>query len=310
MFLFNCLRAQQNLIHDTLTTPCHAGLKLSFSHFDGYSPMLDGSIRTIRANSSESEKSGSITTTINVKAASPLSKDNIRIFQQNNEISISTGGLSLLSYTTSPHLTIDVVISLPPSIGDLEIKSLSLPVFVQTVEKAGDVVITTESSSISVAGVEARSLTVSSQSGSITFEDLSEQYADRFINVSNSSGSTKLASSLFSPSVDVKSSSGSLGFTVATTATELKFKNSSGSIFGDVEYSNKVISSSTYENSSGSLNVKLKGWTGFLTADSSSGSKRVEGQGLEKWNDGWRKGDGDSKARFATQSGSIRIEVL
>lgn len=177
-------------------------------------------------------------------------------------------------------------------------------------ERAGDVVITSKSSSVSVAGVEARSLTVSSQSGSITFEDMSKQYADRFIKVSNSSGSTKLGSSLFSPSVDVKSLSGSLWFTVATTATQLKFKNSSGSMVGDVEYADKVISNSTYENSSGSLNVKMKVWTGFLTADSSSGSKHVEGRGLEKWDDGWKKGDGGSKAMFATQSGSIRIEVL
>lgn len=177
-------------------------------------------------------------------------------------------------------------------------------------EKAGDVVITSESAPISVASVEAHSLTVSSQSGSITFEDMSEQHADTFIKITNSSGSTELGSSLFSPSVVVKSSSGSLGFTIVTTATELKFKNSSGSIIGDVEYSNDVTSTSTYENSSGSLNIKLEGWTGFLAVDSSSGRKHVTGQGLVKWNDGWKKGDGASKAMFTTQSGSIRVEAL
>jgi hypothetical protein len=29
-----------------------------------------------------------------------------------------------------------------------------------------------------------------------------------------------------------------------------------------------------------------------------------------KWNDGWKKGDGASKAMFTTQSGSIRVEAL
>jgi len=310
MFFINSLRAQHNFIHDTLTTSSHAGLKLFFSHFDGYSPKLDGSIRIVGVDSSDSKKSGSITTAINVKASSPLSEDNIRIRQQNNEISISTGGLSLPSYIIAPRLTIDIVISLPRSIGDLEIKTLSLPIFIQTVEKAGDVVITSHSAPISIASVEARSLTVSSHSGSITFEDLSEQHVDKFIKITDSSGRTKLGSSLFSPSVIVKSSSGSLGFAVVTTATELKFKNSSGSIVGDVEYTKDVTSISTYENNSGSLNIKLKGWTGFLTADTSSGSKHVEGRGLEKWNDGWKKGDGASKALFTTQSGSIRIEAL
>jgi DUF4097 and DUF4098 domain-containing protein YvlB len=192
----------------------------------------------------------------------------------------------------------------------LEVKSLSLPVFIQTVEKAGDVVITSHSAPISVASVEARSLTVSSHSGSITFEDSSEQHVDKFIKITNSSGSTKLGSSLFSPSVIVKSYSGSLRLTVVTTAIELKFKNYSGSIAGDVEYSSDVTSISTYENDSGSLNIKLKSWTGFLTAESRSGSRHVTGHGLEKWNDGWKKGDGASKSMFITQSGSIRIEAL
>jgi hypothetical protein len=72
MSFLNSLRAQHNFIHDTLTTPGHAGLKLFFSHFEGYSPMLDGSIRIVSVDSSDFKKSGSITTAINVKASSPF----------------------------------------------------------------------------------------------------------------------------------------------------------------------------------------------------------------------------------------------
>jgi len=58
------------------------------------------------------------------------------------------------------------------------------------------------------------------------------------------------------------------------------------------------------------VNVRLRGWTGFLTAQSSSGSKNIFGQGLERWNDGWKKGSGDSTVAVTSQSGSIKIEVL
>lgn len=40
------------------------------------------------------------------------------------------------------------------------------------------------------------------------------------------------------------------------------------------------------------------------------GSKRVEGEALEKWNDGWKKGNRDSKAMFTAQSSSISVEAL
>lgn len=70
MFLFNPLRAEFDLIQDRLTTPGHGGLKLSFSHFDGYSPVLSGSVRVAVVDSPNSEKSGNITVAINVKASS------------------------------------------------------------------------------------------------------------------------------------------------------------------------------------------------------------------------------------------------
>lgn len=193
---------------------------------------------------------------------------------------------------------------------DLEIKTLSLPVFIQSVERANDVVLISKSAPISIGSVKARSLTVSSQSGSITFEDSSKQHIDEFTKVTNSSGSTNLRSSLFSPSVIAESSSGSLGLTMATTAAELKVKNSSGSVAGEVEYTEDAASVSSYENSSGSLNIKLKGWTGFVTAASGSGSKNVGGQGLERQNDGWKKGNGASTAAFTSRSGSINIQLL
>jgi DUF4097 and DUF4098 domain-containing protein YvlB len=205
---------------------------------------------------------------------------------------------------------IDITISLPRTVGNLELKTLSLPIFIQSIGRANDVVIHTESSPISVAKVDARSLTVSTNSGSITFETLSKQTIDTFTKISNSSGSTALRSSLSSPSVSAESSSGSLGLSLTTTATELKIKNSSGSIGGEVEYAGGEDSVSEYVNSSGGLKVVLKGWEGFLTAESQSGSKNVGGNGLERWNEGWKKGSGKSKAAFRSQSGSINVEVL
>ena len=71
MFLINSYRAQQELAHDAWNLPGYAGLKLIFSHFDGYSPLLDGSIRTTLVKPSDSEKSKNIVVAIDVKASSP-----------------------------------------------------------------------------------------------------------------------------------------------------------------------------------------------------------------------------------------------
>jgi antitoxin component YwqK of YwqJK toxin-antitoxin module len=99
---------------------------------------------------------------------------------------------------------------------------------------------------------------------------------------------------------------------IATTATKLQIGNSSGSITGEVEYVNgeKNDSVSEYQNHSGELRVRLSGWTGFLTAENGSGSKNVGGSGLERWNEGWRKGNGKSTASFRNHSGSLKVEVL
>lgn len=167
-----------------------------------------------------------------------------------------------------------------------------------------------ESSSITVESIEARTLTVSTQSGAITFKESSQQHVNEFIKVINSAGSTSIRSSLSTPSVLVEATSGLLVLSATTTATELTVKNSSGSIKGNVEYSKEATSVSTYESRSGSLNLTLRGWTGSLTADSGSGSKHVGGQGLEKLSDRWKKGDGDSKATFTTRSGSINVKTL
>lgn len=75
MLLLDSIRTQHDLIQDSWTLPGGAGLRLSFSHFDGYSPMLDGSVRVAVVESSDSEKSGSIVVTIRVKASSPTCND-------------------------------------------------------------------------------------------------------------------------------------------------------------------------------------------------------------------------------------------
>ena len=161
-----------------------------------------------------------------------------------------------------------------------------------------------------MAGIESRSLTVLTKSGAITFEESSEQFVEKFIKVTNSSGNTALRSSLSSPSVQVESLSGSIALAVKTAATDLKIKNNSGSIQGSVDYSKEATSTSLFENKSGSLSITLKHWTGFLTAESSSGSKQIRGDGVERWNDGWKKGDRDSVATFTTQSGSINVKAV
>lgn len=69
MFFFNSLWGQLDLIQESLTTPGHAGLKVSFSHFDGYSPILDGSVRITVEDSLNPEKSGNITVAIKVQAS-------------------------------------------------------------------------------------------------------------------------------------------------------------------------------------------------------------------------------------------------
>jgi len=101
-----------------------------------------------------------------------------------------------------------------------------------------------------------------------------------------------------------------MDLSIGTTATALELKSLSGSIFGEIGYINDSVSVSSYKTGSGSLNIKLKGWTGLLTAESGSGSKNVGGHGLERWNDSWKKGSGASTAAFTSQSGSIKVEVL
>jgi DUF4097 and DUF4098 domain-containing protein YvlB len=210
-----------------------------------------------------------------------------------------------------PRLQIEVVISLPRSIGDLDIKTISLPIFVQGVDKANDVVLKTTSSHISVHDIDARSLTVSSLSGSIAFESSSEQLAEKFIKVTNSSGSIAMRSSLSSPSVSIDGKSGSMSLaTTMTQATEHDIRNTSGSVSGEINYAKHATSVATYGNVSGSLNITLSGWSGFLTAYSLSGSRNIKGSDLERYNDGWRNGDGESTATFKTVSGSINVKVL
>ena len=119
-----------------------------------------------------------------------------------------------------------------------------------------------------------------------------------------------LRSSIFSPSVSAESFSGSINLDIATTATELRVKGLSGSISGDVVYVGDEVSVSSFENRSGGSSIRMKNWSGFLTAESRSGSKEVRGRGLERWNEGWRNGRGDSTADFMTYSGSLKIEVL
>lgn len=74
MSLLNCFRAQHDVINDKWTLPGVAGLKLSFSHFDGYSPQLDGSVRTAVVESSDTEKGGNIIVSIIVRASNPSCK--------------------------------------------------------------------------------------------------------------------------------------------------------------------------------------------------------------------------------------------
>jgi hypothetical protein len=80
MFLLNSLRAQHEIIHEAFTIPGDAGLKLSFSRFDGYSPYLDGSVRTAVLESSDSEKSGNITVTVDVKGSSLACNASFRLY--------------------------------------------------------------------------------------------------------------------------------------------------------------------------------------------------------------------------------------
>ena len=70
-FLLNPFKAQHQLIRQSLTTSGHAGLKLSLSTFEGYSPMLDGSVHvSVMEDSLEAEKLGDINVEIEVKASS------------------------------------------------------------------------------------------------------------------------------------------------------------------------------------------------------------------------------------------------
>lgn len=53
MSYFSALGALKVLVDQSYTTPSKDGLSLTFSHFDGYSPMLDGAIRTVFVESAK-----------------------------------------------------------------------------------------------------------------------------------------------------------------------------------------------------------------------------------------------------------------
>jgi len=73
MSLLNCFRTHHDVIRDARTLRALEGLNLVFSHFDGYSPPLDGSIRVNVVESSGFEESKDIAVTIGVRASSPSS---------------------------------------------------------------------------------------------------------------------------------------------------------------------------------------------------------------------------------------------
>lgn len=65
MFLLNSYRGSHQILDENYTTPKSVGLKLSFSHLGGYSPIIDGSIRVIGATVEEN-----ITVSLKVSASS------------------------------------------------------------------------------------------------------------------------------------------------------------------------------------------------------------------------------------------------
>ena len=72
MSLLSCFGVQQDLIDETFTLPGGDGLNLTFSHFDGYSPSLEGSVRAAVVEYSDYEKPGRIVVTIRVRASSEI----------------------------------------------------------------------------------------------------------------------------------------------------------------------------------------------------------------------------------------------
>lgn len=208
---------------------------------------------------------------------------------------------------------VEVTVSLPRGSGDVNVHSPQLPIVVQSGERAGDVVLRTESASISVGDIGAKSLLVVSQSGSVTLESSSEQIADDFITVETRSGGIKCLSSLLSPKLMVQSQSGTISTVAATNAGEIRIKNGSGSINADLDLMDVASSDTAMECGSGSVSAKLRRWSGLVTAQSKSGSRSVRGDGVVQDKDGgggWHKGSGDAKLAVTTKSGSIKVELL
>jgi hypothetical protein len=99
MFLLKSIAAQHDLIQETYTTPANGGFKLSFSHFDGYSPMLEGGVHVNVVDTPSAEKSGQITVAVTAKSSNPACKFSFSTAHhliyvnllQSNTISVSFG---------------------------------------------------------------------------------------------------------------------------------------------------------------------------------------------------------------------------
>lgn len=199
---------------------------------------------------------------------------------------------------------------LPKISGNLEVQSLSLPILVQSTGKCDDIVLSDNSGRISVGNVDSTSLTVLSKSESIEFTANTEQHVRVFTKLANSSGHISISSSVFTPDLQISSQSGSIKLLTATNASCFGLSNFSASIDADIDCMNKDASEGNYDSRSGSMRIVLRRWSGFLTAQSGSGSKKIFGDNLRQINGGWQKGEGSSSANFTTKSGSIHVEAL
>lgn len=229
--------------------------------------------------------------------------------QNEADLVVSTGGLSFLG-SAGARMIIEVVVTLPKDSGDVTVNALSLPIIVESVPRGRDIVLINQSSSIVVHNIEARSLTVQTQSGDITFEKTGRQQVDEFVVVNSSSGSTKLFSTILTPKLHVDNKSGSTSMYVTTDTKDLAITSKSGTITTEVDYLGSEHGTSIYQNISGSIRAQMRRWEGFLTVKSGSGSSQVKGDNLNNTNGGWQRGTGDAKASFSTRSGSVNVLVV
>lgn len=327
MNVIETLRGAHEVFNETYSAPRTGGVSVSLSHFEGYSPILDGQFRVIL-----NEAVSDIKVHVNIRGSHTDLSASVKVNKRDSDVSIKTGGLSMLSSLSIPfigsmnpltsRLYIYVTLTVPKEVGgNVHINGLKLPIISQSsgIIK-GDLVLRTESSNITLASLDCQgNVTCESKSGTVTISPSSELRISGNLQLSSRSGNVKCADcQVLCNDIQAESRSGSLALALTTPCVSLKLQSRSGNVRADIESSASSPINWSVENESGSVDLTLRRYpnTATVALRTASGARKFKSDtSMVKTSEGgwdyWKPSDGVSigETRVSTKSGSINVQV-